>query len=106
MIKGVEHLTCKERQRELRQPGEEKAQGDLISVCKYLMGRNTEGTQIFSVMPTDRAGANGKQNKTHRIPFEQERCFYSGRAITGTGFPERLWSLRPWRYSEPDWTQP
>lgn len=40
MIKGLEHLSYEEK---LRKLGLEKAQGDFISVCKYMKGRCKEG---------------------------------------------------------------
>lgn len=37
------------------QPGEEKVQGDLISMCKYLMGGPKEQrARLFSMVPSDR----------------------------------------------------
>ena len=41
------------------QPGEEKAQGDLIHVYQYLTGGNKdEGTRLFSVVPSARTRGN------------------------------------------------
>jgi len=38
-IRGLEHLSCEERLRDMGlQPGEETAQGNLINVYKYLKG--------------------------------------------------------------------
>lgn len=49
VMKGLEHLIYRHRQ--LVQPEEEKAQGDLINVYKYLMeGHNEDGARLFSVM--------------------------------------------------------
>ena len=32
--------------------------------------------------------------------------FLWGWSNTNTGCPEKMWSLHPWSYSKPDWTQP
>lgn len=50
---GLEHLWEAEKA-EAAHPGEEKTQGELINVCKQLMGGNEEaGTRRFSVKPSD-----------------------------------------------------
>lgn len=53
------------------QAGEEKAQGDLISVCKYLMGDNEEKrSRLFSVVSSNRTRGNGHKLK-HRTRLSQ-----------------------------------
>lgn len=48
IIKGLQHLSCKKRIRELGlQFGKEKAWGHLINRYKYLMGRDEEGARLF-----------------------------------------------------------
>ena len=52
------------------QPGEEKAQGDLINAYKYMNGGTKEGgARIFSVAPSDRLGGNGNCLEILEIPF-------------------------------------
>jgi len=59
------------------QPGEEKGQGDLINMHKYLQGGNEEeGARLFSVVPTD--GTRGDGCKLPHMKFSlntQNHCF-------------------------------
>lgn len=53
IVKGLEHLSCEKRCRVgTVQPGEEKSQGYLINVCKYLMGGiKDDKSSLFSGVP-------------------------------------------------------
>lgn len=46
------------------------------------------------------------QNETQEGPSEHKETHFIQWwwLSTGTGYPERLQSLHPWRYSNPDWT--
>ncbi|KAK4811754.1 hypothetical protein QYF61_005322 [Mycteria americana] len=73
MIKGLEHLSTEERLRELelREPGEEKGQGDLIKVYKYVeAGCKEDGSRLFSVVPSDRDKRQWVQTGTQEVPLE------------------------------------
>jgi len=66
MMKGLEHLSCKERLRELGELSLEKRRlrGDLISVYKYVKGGCKEDrARLFLVVPTARARHNGHKLK-------------------------------------------
>ncbi|KAK4814881.1 hypothetical protein QYF61_001259 [Mycteria americana] len=78
MVKGLEHLTYKERLRAVTaQPGEEKAEGDLISAYKYLKGGcKDNGARLFSVVPSDRARSNGHKLKHKRVHQTMMRHFF------------------------------
>lgn len=66
---GPEHFSQEDR---LRMPGEEKVQGDLISVCKYSMGENEEKrSRLFSMVPSDRTGGY-KHKLKHQTRLSQE----------------------------------
>ncbi|KAK4826739.1 LOW QUALITY PROTEIN: hypothetical protein QYF61_010992 [Mycteria americana] len=63
MIKGLDHLSYKERLRE-----EEKAQGDLINMYKYRVGMSKEdGARLFSGVTTERLRGNGYKLKYRKF---------------------------------------
>ena len=62
------------------QPGEEKAQGDLINVHKYLKGGCREdGARLFSAVPSDRTRGNGHKPKHRRFPLDIRKPFFTVR---------------------------
>ncbi|GAB0181415.1 hypothetical protein GRJ2_000606800 [Grus japonensis] len=78
MMKGLEHLTYEERLRELGLFSLEKAQEDLINVCKYLKrGGKKDRTRSFSVVPPCQIQGQWAQTETLEVPSEhQETLFY------------------------------
>ena len=62
MIRGLEHLSCEERLRELGLFSLEKRrlQGDLIEAFQYLAGAyKQEGEQTFTRVDSDRTRGDG-----------------------------------------------
>ncbi|GAB0180739.1 hypothetical protein GRJ2_000539200 [Grus japonensis] len=58
------------------QPREEKAQGDLINVYKYLKrGCKEDGARVFSVVPSARTRGNGHNLKHWRFPLNISKYF-------------------------------
>ncbi|KAK4824881.1 hypothetical protein QYF61_021088 [Mycteria americana] len=66
MIKGLENLSSEERLKEL---GEEKAQGDLITVLQYLMGSYKEDRgSLFTRSHMMRTKGNGYKAAVNKHP--------------------------------------
>lgn len=69
-------------------------------------GSKERGDRFFSVVPVDRTRGNGQQLIYRKSHLNLQLFFVLwGWLNTGTGLPERLWSLHPWRYSKPNWTR-
>jgi len=67
---GVSLLRGKAERAGLVQPGEERAQGDLSNVYKYLQGGCKEDrARLFSVVPSDRTRGRGHTRKHWRSPL-------------------------------------
>lgn len=55
----------------------EKAQGDLTSVYKYLMGKKRDGGRLFSVASSDRTRDNGHKLKYRKLHLNiGKKLFY------------------------------
>ena len=84
IIKGLEHLSYEERLRAgTVQPGEEKAQRDLIHVYKYREGGHNEeeGDRLFSVLPTDRTRDSGHKLKNMTLHLNTRKHVFPLRVV-------------------------
>ncbi|KFV90313.1 hypothetical protein N327_12568, partial [Fulmarus glacialis] len=84
MIRGMEHLSYKEKLRELGLFSLEKRRlwGDLIVVFQYLKGAyKKDGDKLFSRACCDRARGNGFKLKEGRFRLDRRKKFFTVRVV-------------------------
>ena len=78
MIRGLEHLSCEERLKELGLFGLEKRrlQRDLVVALQYLKGAyKQEGERLFMRVDNDKTRENGFKLRQGRFRLEMRRKF-------------------------------
>ncbi|KAK4827026.1 hypothetical protein QYF61_013160 [Mycteria americana] len=98
MIRGLEHLSCEDRLRELGLFSLEKR-----TAFQYLKGAYKKaGEGLFTRVRSSRTRGNDFKLKQGRFRLHIRKKFFTVRVME-QDFPEKLWMPHPWKCSRPSW---
>jgi len=109
-IRGLEHLSCDDRLKELGLFSLEKRrlQGDFRAAFQYLKGAyRKDGEGLFTKVCGDRTRGDGFKLKEDRFIFGIRKILYEegGEALAqvSSASTEKLWMSPPWQCPRPGW---
>ena len=110
MIRGLEHLFCEDRLRELGlfSPEKRRLWGDLTAAFQCLKGAyRKDGEGLFTRTCSARTRGNAFKLKEGGFRLDigilVRHSLLGGWKGTGTGCPEKLGMPHPWKCSRPGW---
>ena len=108
IIRGLEHIPCEDRLRELGffSLEKRKLQGDLIVAFQYLRRTYRKaGEGLFiRACSNSRTRESGCKLEEGRFKVAIRKNFFTVRALRHWDrLPVRLWMPPPWRHSRPGW---
>jgi len=107
MIRGLEHLCCEDRLRELGLFSLEKRRfwGDLIAAFQYLKAAyKKDGHRLFSRICSNRIRGNSFKLKEGRFRLAMRKKFFALWVVKQWSRLLERWSVpHPWKHSRSGW---